>query len=140
MIETLQLDVIFVSLEFMWNVINNHIDYKYLQGSNEPWDCLSCCSKIFPFGKQTNKDFISSITATNLFSQGTIGNKESLLSLKPPSDLVLPYNQFTNTSPEKTMPLKMLQTPYSLTLTKFNLYNFLTNTNLLPYFILMHAL
>ena len=140
MIETLQLNVIFVSLEFMWNVINNHIDYKYLQGSNEPWDCLSCCSKIFPFGKQTNEDFISSITATNLFSQGTISNKESLLSLKPPSDLVLPYNQFTNTSPEKTMPLKMLQTPYSLTLTKFNLYNFLTNTNLLPYFILMHAL
>ena len=81
---------------------HNHIDYKYRQGSNESWDCLSCCSKIFPFGTQTNKDFISSITATNLFSQGTISNnnKESLLSLKPPSDLALPYNQFTNTSPE----------------------------------------
>ena len=31
----------------------NHIDYKYLQGSNDPWYCLSCCSNIFPFGKQT---------------------------------------------------------------------------------------
>ena len=28
----------------------NHIDYKYLQGSNDPWYCLSCCSKIFRFG------------------------------------------------------------------------------------------
>ena len=35
----------------------NHINYKYLQGSNEPWYCLSCCSKIFPFGTLTNKDF-----------------------------------------------------------------------------------
>ena len=47
----------------------NHIDYKYLQGSNDPWYCLSCCSNIFPFGTQTNKDFISSITTTNSFSQ-----------------------------------------------------------------------
>ena len=49
----------------------NHIDYKYLQGSNDPWYCLSCCSNIFPFGTQTNKEFISSITTTNSFSQGT---------------------------------------------------------------------
>ena len=35
----------------------NHIDYKYLQGSNEPRWCLSCCSKIFPFGTLTNKKF-----------------------------------------------------------------------------------
>ena len=40
----------------------NHIDYKYLRGSNEPWYCVSCCSKIFPFGTLTNKDFIPSIT------------------------------------------------------------------------------
>ena len=30
----------------------NHIDYKYLQGPNEPWYCLSCCSKIFHFETQ----------------------------------------------------------------------------------------
>ena len=40
----------------------NHIDYKYLEGSNEPWYCLSCCSKIFSFGTLTNKDFIPSIS------------------------------------------------------------------------------
>ena len=67
----------------------NRIDYKYLQGSNDPWYCLSCCSNIFPFRTLTNKDFISSIT--NSFSQGTNSDndKESLLSLKPPSDLGL---------------------------------------------------
>ena len=80
----------------------NHIDYKYLQGSNDPCYCLPCCSKIFCFGTLTNKDAISSITATNSFSQGTNSDndKESLLSLKP-SDLALLYNQFNNTSPKK---------------------------------------
>ena len=37
----------------------NHIDYKYLQGSSDPWFCLYCCSSIFPFGFLTNKDFLS---------------------------------------------------------------------------------
>ena len=40
----------------------NHFDYKYLQGSNEPWYCLSCCHKMFRFGTLTNKDFILFIT------------------------------------------------------------------------------
>ena len=78
----------------------NQIDYKYLQDSNDPWYCLSCCRNIFPFGTQTNTAFISSIMTTNSFSQGT-KTEESLLSLKLPSDLALLYNQFNNTSPEK---------------------------------------
>ena len=75
------------------------------------------------------------------FSQSTNSDndKESLLSLKPPSNLALLYNQFNNTSPEKTVTLKILLTPNSMTLTKFKLYNFLTDTNLLLYSILMHA-
>ena len=40
----------------------NHIDYKYLQDSNDPWYYLSCCSNIFPFGTLTNKDFATSTT------------------------------------------------------------------------------
>ena len=79
----------------------NHIDYKYLQGSNDPWYCLSCCNKIFPFETLRNKDFFSSITTTNSFSQSD-NDKESLLLLKPPSDLALLCNQFNNTSPEKS--------------------------------------
>ena len=71
----------------------NHIDYKYLQGSNEPWYCFSCCSNIFPFGTLTNRDFVPSI-ANSLSQQGTKNDNdnESLLSLKPPSDLDLLYN------------------------------------------------
>ena len=46
-------------------------------------------------------------------------NEESLLLLKPPSDLALLYNQFNNTSSEKTMTLKMLLTSNTITLTKF---------------------
>ena len=86
----------------------NHIEYKYLQGSNDPWYCLSCCSKIFPFGTLTNKYFISSITATNSFSQGTNSGKykESLVSIKPPFDLALLNNQFNNTSPQKNNDLE----------------------------------
>ena len=37
----------------------NHIDYKYLQGSNDPWFCISCCNEIFPFGTLGNKNFLS---------------------------------------------------------------------------------
>ena len=77
----------------------NHIDCKYLQGSNEPWYCISCCSRMFPFGTLTKKNFISSIT--NSFSQQGTKSDESLLLLKPHSDLALLYNQFNNTSPEK---------------------------------------
>ena len=28
----------------------NYINYKYLQGSNDPWFCISCCNEIVPFG------------------------------------------------------------------------------------------
>ena len=28
----------------------NHIDYKYLQGWNDSWFCISSCNEIFPFG------------------------------------------------------------------------------------------
>ena len=76
----------------------NHIDYKYLQGSYEPWYCLSRCSEIFPFGTLTNKDFFPSISSSlslslslSLSQQGTKSD-ESLLSLKSHSDLALLYN------------------------------------------------
>ena len=77
----------------------NHIGFKYLEGSIDPWYCLSCCSNIFPFGTLTNKDFNSSIinSGTN-----TDIDEENLLSLKPPSDLALLYNQFSIISPEKS--------------------------------------
>ena len=91
----------------------NHIDYKYLQGSNEPWYCLSCCSNIFPFGTLANRGFIPSTTNSQ---QGTKNDNDfiiSLLSLKPPSDLALLYNQFNNTSPEKNNdPVNVVNSKY----------------------------
>ena len=58
-----------------------HIDYKYLQGSNEPWYCLSFCSKNIPFVTLTNEEFIPSITNSLSLSHSTkSGNdNESLL-------------------------------------------------------------
>ena len=93
----------------------NHIDCKYLQGSNEPRYCLSCCSNILPFGTLTNKDFIPSITNSTLSQQGTKNDNdnESLLSLKPPSGLALLYNQFNNTFLEKNNdPVNVVNSKY----------------------------
>ena len=102
--KTLQLIVIYCQswVHIKCNKLNQ-IGYKYLQGSNGPWYCVSYCSNSLPFGTQTNKDFISSILTTNSFSQSTNkdNDKESLLSLNSPSDLALLYNQFNNTSHEK---------------------------------------
>ena len=56
---------------------------------------------MFPVGTLANKDFIPSITSS-LSQQGSDNENESLLSLKPPSDLAILYNQFNNTSPEKS--------------------------------------
>ena len=58
--------------------------------------------KFFLLEQLTNKDFIPFIT-NSLSQQGTKSDNdnESLLSLKPPFDVALLYNQFNNTSPEK---------------------------------------
>ena len=55
--------------------------------------------------------------------QQTLSLKVTIVTMikKPPSDLALLCNQFNNTSPEKTVTLKMLLTPNSMTLTKLKL-------------------
>ena len=88
----------------VFGFIINLIDCKYLQSSNDPWHCLSCCNNIFPFATQIKTSIhLFPHQTTNSFSQSAnSGNdKESLLSLKSPSDLALLYNQFNNTSPAK---------------------------------------
>ena len=37
----------------------NYTDYKYLQGCNEPWYCLSCSNTLFPFGNLSNQNFLN---------------------------------------------------------------------------------
>ena len=81
----------------------DHIDYKYIQGSNDPWYCISCCDKI-PFGTLTNNNFLS--LADSPPDAGLTNNRDayisinSALSFKPFSDLSLLFNQFNNFFPE----------------------------------------
>ena len=39
----------------------NYIDYKYLQGCNEPCYYLSCTTMLFPFGNLNNQKFLGFI-------------------------------------------------------------------------------
>ena len=86
----------------------NHIDYKYLQGSNDPWYCISCCDEIVPFGTLTNKNFLSMVNPPPLpdYHDCSTNNsdayisKNSSLSLRPSSDLSFLFSQFNNSSPE----------------------------------------
>ena len=94
----------------------NHIDYKYLQGSNDPWYCISCCDEIVPFGTLTNKNFLSMVNPPpvpddhDCFTNNNDAyiSKNSSLSLKLSSDLSLLFNQFNNSSLSKKPTLKML--------------------------------
>ena len=93
----------------------NYTDYKYPQGPNDPWYCISCCDEILPFGTLTNKN----LTMVNpppvpddhdCFTNNNDAyiSKNSSLSLKPSSDLSLLFNQFNNSSLSKKPTLKML--------------------------------
>ena len=84
----------------------NHIDYKYLQGSNDPWFCISCCHEMFPLGTLTNKNFLSMMmvnssptTIRNDFDTNNI-NSTSLVSNRP-ANISLLFNQFNNFSPDQ---------------------------------------
>ena len=74
----------------------NYIDYKFLQNSNDPWFCISCCSEIFPFSTVKNKNFISNFYDNNK-SKSTV-DKDSSLLLKPSGHLKHLVNQFNNMS------------------------------------------
>ena len=37
----------------------NYNDYKYLQGFNDPWYCISCCEEICLFGTLSKKNLLS---------------------------------------------------------------------------------
>ena len=56
----MQFYVIFVKHGSKCNYLN-YIDYKYLQGSNESWYCLSCTTMLFPFGNLNYQKFLGFI-------------------------------------------------------------------------------
>ena len=75
----------------------NLADNKCLQGSTDPWFCLSCCSVILPFGNLTDKDFSDSVHKKCI----KISNKNSSVLFIPPPNLALLFNQFNNSSPRQ---------------------------------------
>ena len=50
----------------------NHIDYKYLQRSSDPWFCLYCCSSIFSSGFLTSIDFYIAEVCQKMFPTKTV--------------------------------------------------------------------
>ena len=83
----------------------NFIDYKFLQNSNDPWFCISCCSEIFPFSTVKNKNFISNFYDSNK-ANNTV-DKDSSLLLKPSEHLKQLVNEF-NICHRKLMILTLL--------------------------------
>ena len=72
----------------------NHIDYNYLQGSNDPWFCIPCYNEIFLFGTLANKNFsvmVVNSSPTNVKNSDANINSTSL-ALKPSPKVV--YNGF----------------------------------------------
>ena len=93
----------------------SYIDYKYLQGCNEPWYCLSCATMLFPFGNLNNQKFIGFINNNNNNNDNNNKSKSSnsSLILKPPLDLALFFNQFNNAIPENNSdPENVIQSKY----------------------------
>ena len=97
----------------------NHTNYRYLQGSNDPWFCISSCNEIFPSGTLANKNFLSMMMVNS--SPTTIKNNDVDVAninstspvLKPSANLSLLFNQFNNFSSEqKNEPENVLNSIY----------------------------
>ena len=89
------------------------MDYKYLQGCNEPWYCLSCSNKLFPFGNLNNQNFLNFIGNNDTITTSKTNNLNSSLLLKPPPDLNLLFDQFNNAIPENRSDLEnVIQSKY----------------------------
>ena len=76
----------------------NFIDYQYLNGHDEPWFCLKCKSKFYPFGTLNNKTFNQYINSSNIQNKENDKEYSSNLVLKPPPNLNSLFNQFNNSS------------------------------------------
>ena len=107
-----QRDICQFWIHIKWNKLNQ-IDYKYLQGPNDPWYCMSWCDEIFPYETLTNKKFLllaNTHSAGDCFVNNSDPHisKSSSLSLKASSNLSLLFNQFNNFSQSKKTTLKTL--------------------------------
>ena len=92
---------IFCDLCKLWVHIkcNNlhYVDYQFLSGSNDPWYCLDCNSKVYAFDKLSKQNFMSFIRDKHTdFLKLDNMNSTSTLVLKQPANLSQLFNQFNN--------------------------------------------
>ena len=80
----------------------DYIDYKYFQGSNDPWFCATCCNAIFPCASLNNNCFLSAIFCDtfNKNNEKHIETRDTSLLLNPSPNLAHLFNQFNNTRPK----------------------------------------
>ena len=89
------------------------MDYKYIQGCNEPWYYFSCINILFPFGNLNNQNFLNFIGNNNTITSSETKNLNSSMLLKSPPDLARLFNQFNNTIPENCSdPENVIQSKY----------------------------
>ena len=74
----------------------NFIDYKYLNGNDDPWFYLKCNSECYPFGTLNNKTFNQCINSNNIQNKDNDEDNSGNLVLKPPTNLNSLFNQFNN--------------------------------------------
>ena len=118
----------------------NHIDYKYLQGSNDPWFCILCCNEIFPFGTLGSKNLVpmmmlnsnpnniknNDVDATNI-------NSTSLV-LTFSANLSLLFNQFNKFSSEEINGLENVVNSNYYDIDQFQTLKFYEKNKLLSLF------
>ena len=75
----------------------NYINYKFLQNSNDPWFCISCC-KTFSFNTMKNNKNFTPIFHDTKNKSKKPDDKDSSLLIKPSEHLKHLVNQFNNMS------------------------------------------
>lgn len=78
----------------------NYVYYKSLQGSNDPWYCITCSSSLFPFSCLNNNAFSYLLIQNNNSSQckSSCIDKSSSLLLKPSPNLSSVVDQLNNSN------------------------------------------
>ena len=94
----------FVTHGYILNETRNFIDFQRISGNNSYlWPCFNCISETFPFGNLYNQNFHSFIhnnPEMNGSSVGKYKNDNSVLTLNPPPNLKLLFNQFNELTAE----------------------------------------
>ena len=82
----------------------NFLDFQRISGNNsDPWFCFQCNCQKFPYGNLNNQNFHSFIRSKSEMNESSVGkytNDNSILTLNPPPNLKLLFNQFNELTAE----------------------------------------